>query len=67
MTDYIAQVAGNASTLDARYFRYDYSALVTPYIGYLTTSTFVKDVYTALHISGSTKNPIFTPRNDKVY
>lgn len=67
MTDYIAQVAGNASVLDARYFRYDYSALVIPYIGYLTASSFVADLYKALHISGSTKVPIFSARNDKVY
>ena len=53
------KVSGNVFDYDSRVFSYDFEAIEAPYLGYLTKSGKVKDLYTAIHVDKSTKSPVF--------
>jgi len=48
--NYIGDVSGGAFLYDMRLFDYDYTAIRTPYEGYLSNSAKVADLYKAIHI-----------------
>lgn len=57
---YASEVGGDISTFDGRVQSTTWEAMLAPFINYLTTSSLVKDIYTALHVEGSTKTQIFS-------
>jgi hypothetical protein len=66
--DYVLAVGGNVFDKDARYFDYDYEAgaFKYPYQDYFNKSARLQDIFEAIHISGSTKIPVFEPASARV-
>ena len=67
--DYIAALSGGAVNYDATIFNYDLDAAEEPYKLYLSPMNNSKsdELYKALHIDQSPKDPKFTQGNQKVY
>jgi hypothetical protein len=66
---YVQKVSDSVVNYDATIFKYDLDALQIPYIDYLSADSNPKsaDLYQALHISQSTKKPIFESSSQRVY
>lgn len=66
--DYVLAVGGNVFDKDARFFDYDYEAgaFKYPYQDYFNKSARLQDIFQAIHISGSTKIPVFEPASARV-
>jgi len=64
----VLAVGGNVFDKDARYFDYDYEAggFKQPYQDYFNKSARLQDIFDAIHISGSTKRPVFEPSSAQV-
>jgi len=57
--DYIETVSGGVFPYNSRIFGYDWDPQEQILINYLTNSSKVADLYSAIHIENSTKVPIF--------
>ena len=64
MVDYISEVGGEVAENDARKSTADIDALISGYLTYFTTTG--EALYSALHVTGSTKSKVFEPNNDNV-
>ena len=66
MDEYISKVSGGAYPYDYRIYDYDWTPLETPVTGYLTQSNKVNELYAAIHVQNSTKEPIFEMSSKRV-
>lgn len=57
--DYVDEVGGDVFSYDARIFGYDWTPVETPYMAYLSKSNKIADLYAAIHVDKSTKNPVW--------
>jgi hypothetical protein len=65
---YVQKVSDRVVNYDATIFSYDLDALEDPYQEYLSEKNPKSgDLYTALHISQSTKKPLFESGSQRVY
>ena len=66
--EYVLALGGNVFDEDARYFDYDNEAgaFRYPYQDYFNKSARLQDIFEAIHISGSTKIPVFEPASARV-
>ena len=58
--NYIQGVTGDVLPYDTRIFEYDWNPLEDAVIDYFTVSAKVEDIYEAIHIEESTKDPVFS-------
>jgi len=56
---YITRVSGNVLSYDMRIFDYDWDPIEDQVTDYLSKSGKVEDVWAAVHVSESTKVPVF--------
>jgi hypothetical protein len=56
---YIDLVNGDVFEYNAEEFEYEWDAIEAPTNAFLINATYVNDIYKALHIDMSTKQPIF--------
>lgn len=66
IVDYIEGVSGGAYSYDIRIFAADYDIWVEPVTSYFTTSGLRNELYHKLHVSDSTKEPIFQMGSSRV-
>lgn len=58
--DYIVNVSGGLLSYDGRIFEYDDDARSAALVGLLTKSTKLDTIFSALHLTDSTKDPKFS-------
>ena len=57
--DYVSQISGNVLPNDVRSFTYDWDPKQQIVTDYFTNSTQKDDIYKAIHVDDSNKNPVF--------
>lgn len=65
--DYIDTIGGGVLSYDARIFGYDFNPTSKIYEDFLTISGKKNDIYQALHVDKSTKDPIYESSSERVY
>ncbi len=63
---YIDEVGGNVFTYDARIFDYDWDPIDAVWVDFLTKSGKKADIYSAIHIDKSDKDPVFESSSEAV-
>lgn len=63
---YIQNISGQVSPYDNRIFTYDWDPNEDKVINYFTISDRVQDIYAAIHVTESTKDPVFEMKNPLV-
>ena len=64
--DYIRHVSGYVLNYNTRLFDYDWDPIEAPYVNLLSNSPKKDLLYSALHVSESTKSPVFSPGSEDV-
>ena len=57
--DYIKGVSGDVFAYDQRIFSEDWDLIEDPVVDYFTKSAAVNEIYDLIHVSDSTKRPVF--------
>ena len=66
MMEYMQGVSGNVFPYDARIFGSEWDTIANPTTNYFTISGRVNEIFDLIHVSDSTKRPVFEMSSDRV-
>ena len=66
MDEYISKVSGGVFPYDNRIFGYDWDPKEDLVISYLTNASSAQELYENIHVSDSTKDPVFEMSSKRV-